>query len=177
MALALVLSPADLPGDVHIPRFAEVAGGIYRGGQPTRAGFEFLKSRGIRTVINLRLENDEADIVTELGMTYVHIPVSIGPWSRIPESAIQRFFEVLGNPDNFPVFVHCRRGADRTGAMVAFYRTAVQGWTGALAYSEARKIGMRWWYPAVKTQIKAFAASLQASRYSPLAAASPSGQP
>ena len=32
-----------------IPNFREVAPGVYRGGQPTTAGWAFLKSKGVRT--------------------------------------------------------------------------------------------------------------------------------
>ena len=134
-----------------------VADGFYRGGQPeSLAGFKFLKQQGIKTVINLRTENDEEPMVKQLGMNYVHLPMSVTVWSRIPKGAIAKYFQVLSNPDNYPIFIHCRRGADRTGAMVGFYRIAVQGWEGKKAHSEARQIGMRWWYPGLKKQIYEF---------------------
>jgi protein tyrosine/serine phosphatase len=34
------------------------------------------------------------------------------------------------------VFVHCRRGADRTGVVVAVYRVCVEGWTKEDAIAE-----------------------------------------
>jgi len=140
----------------HIPRFQMIAAGLYRGGQPGRDGFEFLKNNGIKTVINLRSENDEEVIVKTLGMNYVHIPMSITPWSKIPDAAIDQYFKVLSDPANYPVFFHCRRGADRTGALAVFYRIAYQGWEPSKAYTEARTIGMRWWFPAIKQQIHDF---------------------
>jgi len=170
IALGLLLLPAGTPKKSEIPRFLKVDDGFYRGGQPTRAGFEFLKNHGFKTVINLRQENDEAAIVQELGMNYVHLPMSVKPWSKIPDRAIEKYFEVLNNPDNYPIFIHCRRGADRTGAMVGFYRVAAQGWSGKKAYSEARDVGMRWWYPGLKDQIKDFAKSDEASLFKPNAA-------
>jgi protein tyrosine phosphatase (PTP) superfamily phosphohydrolase (DUF442 family) len=139
-----------------IPRLQMVANGLYRGGQPERAGFQYLKSNGIKTVINLRMENDEEVIVKELGMKYVHIPISIKPWSRIPDAAIEQYFKVLNDPTNYPIFFHCRRGADRTGAMAGFYRIAAQRWESEKAYSEARNIGMRWWFQSIKKQIYGF---------------------
>src|SRR5215470_13164410 len=140
----------------HIPRFQMIAAGLYRGGQPGRDGFEFLKNNGIKTVINLRSENDEEVIVKKLGMNYVHIPMSIAPWSKIPEAAIDQYFKVLSDPANYPIFFHCRRGADRTGAMAGFYRVAAQGWEPAKAVKEAQQVGMRWWFPRVKQQIFTF---------------------
>jgi protein tyrosine/serine phosphatase len=155
----LQASPASkpIPSTKHIPRFRMVAEGFYRGGQPEGlAGFQFLKQQGFKTIINLRQENDEASVVKRLGMNYVHLPMSVSPWSKIPQSSIAKYFQVMSNPDNYPIFIHCRRGADRTGAMVGFYRIAAQGWNGKRAHSEARDIGMRWWYPGLKKQLYDF---------------------
>lgn len=137
-----------------VPRFRQVAPGLYRGGQPTPAGFQFLKWRGIKTVINLRGENDEKGLVEQLGMKYVSLPIS--PGKRVSDEAIQAFLAVIRNPQNRPVFVHCRRGADRTGAMIGFYRIVDEGWSGRAAYREARALGMRWWYWGLKYQLYAF---------------------
>ena len=141
-----------------IPRLQMIAEGLYRGGQPEPEGFEYLKKSGIKTIVNLRTENDEESIVKRLGMNYVHIPITIKAWSRIPDPAINEYFKVLNDPANYPVFFHCRRGADRTGAMASFYRIAAQGWEPGKAYDEARDIGMRWWFPAIKQQIRTFKA-------------------
>jgi tyrosine-protein phosphatase SIW14 len=146
-----------------IPRFQMLAAGLYRGGQPERIGFEYLKKNGFKTVINLRTENDEQKIVKEFGMNYVHIPISIGPWSRIPDKAIEEYFKVLSDPANYPIFFHCRRGADRTGALAGFYRISAQGWEPQKAYNEARDVGMRWWFRAIKDQIYSFKRSFALS--------------
>jgi len=146
-------SSIAVPG---IPRFQAVTESLFRGGQPTEAGFRFLKQKGIRTVVNLREENDEKALVEELGMKYVHLPASA--WDPISGEAVQTFFQVINDPSNHPVFVHCRRGADRTGAMVGFFRIASQGWDGKRAYQEARAMGMRWWYRDLKKQLYEFAA-------------------
>jgi len=157
---SFVSSPAPEPPSVkHIPRFQMITTGLYRGGQPEREGFEYLKKTGIKTVINFRTDNnDEEQMVKELGMNYIHIPIDIKVWSKIPSHAIDRYFTILNDPANYPIFFHCRRGADRTGAMASFYRIAVQGWEPKRAYDEARDVGMRWWYPKVKEQIQAFTA-------------------
>jgi len=145
------------PPKNHIARFQKVADGLYRGGQPERLGFEYLKTSGIKTVINLRMENDEEPMVRGLGMNYVHIPVNdMKPWSKIPQSAIEQYFKVLEDPSNYPIFFHCQRGADRTGAMAGFYRIGMEGWEPAKAYSEARDIGMRWYFAGLKQQLNSF---------------------
>lgn len=156
-AIAAAGPLTELPSHGEIPRFYLLTEGLYRGGQPTTKGFELLKDRGIKTVINLRMENDEAGIVQKLGMNYVQIPIEdIRPWTAIPGAAIAKYFELINNPNNYPIFFHCRRGADRTGAMAALYRIGIQRWDPKKAYSEARDIGMRWMYQSLKDQIYAF---------------------
>ena len=162
---------ADTPPNIPIERFQRVDELLYRGAQPTEAGFRALRELGIRTVVNLRMPDDarktnEQQIVEKLGMRYVHVPVEDGNFftrSRtIPEIAIREFFAVLEQQESGPVFVHCHRGADRTGALVAFYRIARQGWDSQRALNEAREIGMRSWYRGLQDQIAQFSlASLQ----------------
>jgi tyrosine-protein phosphatase SIW14 len=168
LTLLLLLLPAAVaaPKAPSIPRFQKVSDALYRGGQPEKDGFEYLKSQGIRTVINLRDEsNDEEPVVRSLGMNYVRIPMNVTVGSKIPQADIAKYFEILANPENYPIFIHCRRGADRTGAMVGFYRIAVEGWTGKKAYDEARKIGMRWWYPGLKDQLYTFTPAPNTPRF------------
>jgi hypothetical protein len=43
---------------------------------------------------------------------------------------------------NQPVFVHCKRGADRTGALIAVYRVSHDGRTAERALEEAELYGM-----------------------------------
>jgi len=162
-ALGVAQSPSAIPSSGEIPRFMTLAKGLYRGGQPSENGLALLKQNGVKTIINLRMENDESAIVQKLGMNYVHIPIEdVQPWSHIPEAAIAKYFEIVNNPANYPIFFHCRRGADRTGEMAAFYRMAIQGWSAEQAYSEALGVGMRPWYLGLKTQLYYFHPPVQA---------------
>ncbi|MBI2221927.1 MAG: protein tyrosine phosphatase family protein [Acidobacteria bacterium] len=160
--------PAAVAADTAapIPRFHRVDGRLYRGAQPDAEGFRYLRDLGVRTVVNLR-DDDEARtgaeqrIVESLGMRYIHLPVRDGNFftrSRtIPGETIRSFFAVVDGAQDGPVFLHCRRGADRTGALVGFYRIARHRWDNARAYAEARAIGMRSWYTGLKKQIYGFA--------------------
>ena len=156
---SVAADPAEV-SERDLAAFREVAGGLYRAGQPTPKGFALLKRRGIKTVINLRAQNDEEPVVKNLGMKYVQIPLSA--WHRVPDEAMQTFFAVLRDAENYPVIVHCERGADRTGTMVGFYRIAFQGWSADRAYEEARNLGMRWWYWTLKNQLYEFARTRRA---------------
>ena len=141
-----------------LPRFSILKDGVYRGGQPSARGFQFLRQTGVKTIINLRVENNsESELVQALGMNYVQIPVDEArPWSVIPAAQLGKFFELINNPSNYPIFFHCRRGADRTGAFAAFYRIAIDRWDSTRAYAEARDIGMRWFYLGLRNQIETF---------------------
>jgi protein tyrosine/serine phosphatase len=152
---SLALARDEPEREAAIRRFEQVAPGLYRGGQPTAAGFGFLKWRGIRTIINLREEFDERAVVEALGFKYVYIPLDAG--DPIHERAIKTFLGTVNDPANQPVFVHCQRGSDRTGIMVGFFRIAMQGWDAERAYEEARLLGMHWWYRRLKRQLYEFA--------------------
>ena len=150
---------------VPIERFNKVDDRLYRGAQPTDAGFKKLKELGIKTIINLRMEADaiqtgEQKIVEGLGLKYVSIPVEDGNFftrdRTIPDEAIRAFFKLIDAVEEGPIFVHCHRGADRTGALVAFYRIGRQGWQADKAAKEARDIGMRSWYKGLQKQILEF---------------------
>jgi len=172
LLLSLVASPStvslvasDPPASVEalapIKRFLQVGPNLYRGAQPDDEGFEFLRDMGIRTVISFRGDDSERRRVESLGMTFVHIPMTLVPFrARISDDDVSRFFTIVDDPSSGPVFFHCRRGADRTGAFTALYRIARQGWEIERAYKEAREIGLRWWYSSVKGQLKALAPTL-----------------
>jgi protein tyrosine/serine phosphatase len=117
-----------------LPNLYRVSEGLYRGAQPSKKeGFESLAEIGIKTVVNLRGGHDEAKVVHAHGLDYVYIPMRA--WSFDEEDVI-RFLQVATLPANQPVFVHCRRGADRTGMAVAVYRVVVEHWSREDALAE-----------------------------------------
>ena len=166
--VTLIVAPVQVraaDADPPIDRFVKVDDRLFRGAQPDLEGFKYLRELGIRTIINLREAKDgerlhERAIVESLGMKYVNIPVKDGNFftrsRRIPPEAIRWFFQEIDASDSGPVFVHCHRGADRTGALVSFYRIERHNWDSARAYTEARQIGMRSWYKGLQQQIEEF---------------------
>jgi protein tyrosine/serine phosphatase len=123
-----------------LPNLHRVSADLYRGAQPTDGGLGELKKLGIRTVIDLREGNGYQAKSAELGLAYERIPMTA---FRIKDDDVARFLRLAGNPDNAPIFVHCRRGADRTGLMCAVYRIAIQGWTKDEAIAEMTQGGFR----------------------------------
>jgi protein tyrosine/serine phosphatase len=59
----------------------------------------------------------------------------------------------MEDPADGPVFVHCRRGADRTGTVIACYRIAHDGWQNLKALDEARTFGMSWLERAMRSYV------------------------
>jgi protein tyrosine/serine phosphatase len=138
-----------------LPRFARVAEGLYRSGQPSERGFQSLARLGIKTVIDLRGPGERAEreraVVESLGMRYVNIPLS--GWRRPQDEAVLRVLRIIADPNARPVLVHCRRGADRTGVIIALYRRLFEGWEPERAYREMRAFGFRWYLSGMKRYV------------------------
>lgn len=62
------------------------------------------------------------------------------PWHPEDKEAV-RFLKTVTDKSKTPVFVHCQRGADRTGVMCAIYRIVVQDWSKQQAIEEMTKGG------------------------------------
>lgn len=125
-----------LPGLTKVGR---VAPGIFRGAQPKSEGYATLKAMGVRTVLNLRTRHGEREAVEAAGMRYVEIPMSF--LKNVDPAAVRKVLAVMTDPANQPVFVHCSRGVDRAGVVMAVYRMDVDGWSEAEAEAEMEAFG------------------------------------
>src|SRR2546423_257817 len=103
----------------ELPNFQKVNERLYRGGQPDKGGLQRLAAMGVKTIINLRDDDARADEekreALSLGLRYFNLPLS-----RAGRPGVKRVDEVLaliGALENQPVFIHCQRGADRTGVV------------------------------------------------------------
>ena len=137
----LALASSSVQG---IDNFYQVDEHVYRGAQPTTEGFQYLAKIGVKTVLDLR-ENDERSreeerVVTSLGMQYVIVPMtSLTPPT---EAEITKILALLEDDTAGAVFVHCKSGADRTGAVIAAYRIDHDHWDNSRALKEALSFGM-----------------------------------
>ncbi|MEW6026119.1 MAG: dual specificity protein phosphatase family protein [Planctomycetota bacterium] len=140
--------------DIHgLSNFAKVSDVLYRGAQPEPEGFAELKKMGIKTVINLRDNHSDVEMMKGLGLQYCLIPCEA---DDVEEEKIAAFLKVATDPKNQPVFAHCAHGADRTGLMVASYRIYVQGWKNEDALAETDLFGRHKIYKDIPKYIKAF---------------------
>jgi protein tyrosine/serine phosphatase len=133
--------PANWATQLNRPglsNFYEVTTNLYRGAQPTAQGMTELHAMGIKTVLNLRSFHSDHGLVSsgELKLARLHMK----PWHAEDEDVVA-FLKVASNPNNLPLFVHCQRGADRTGMVCAMYRIVICGWTKDAAIQEMKEGG------------------------------------
>ena len=160
LALALcvigVASAQEKRGIEELPKFSQVNPNLFRGAQPKEGGIDRLKNMGIKTIINLRDSNDqtknEEDQATTRGLHYFNIPLP--NFDRPSDETVSQILLLITSAENQPVFVHCKRGSDRTGTIIALYRIEFDGWTGDRAKSEAKQHGMGFWQYKMKDYIE-----------------------
>jgi protein tyrosine/serine phosphatase len=84
-------------------------------------------------------------------MRYVSIPMhGLSTPKDDKVAAVQALFN---DTTNGPVFVHCKRGADRTGMVVAVYRISHDQWDNKKALSEAKSYGMSFFERAIQSYV------------------------
>ncbi|MHC4694858.1 MAG: fused DSP-PTPase phosphatase/NAD kinase-like protein [Planctomycetota bacterium] len=125
----------EVPG---VENLHKVSDELYRGAQPTRKGMQQLKELGVKTIVNLRSFHSDRDEIGDTGLSYEHIYMKT--WHAEDEE-VERFLKIVTDEKRTPAFVHCQRGADRTGTMCAIYRVAVQDWSKDEAIEEMTKGG------------------------------------
>jgi tyrosine-protein phosphatase SIW14 len=132
--------------NVHVVR----DGVLYRSGQMSLFGMRrTLHDLGIRTVVNFRygvqpLDRAEEELCHKEEVTFVRIPPL--SWDGVQGTAevdagVARFLEVIRNPKNYPILIHCFGGVHRTGAYTAIYRMEREGWSNARAIAEMKAHG------------------------------------
>ncbi len=140
----------------NMPRFFKITDNFYRGGQPTENGLAELKKLGIKTIINLRTTGSdvskEEKSVKNIGLNFINVPLN--NWLKPKNSEVENVLNIINDKNNQPVFLHCKRGSDRTGTIVAAYRISVENWTGKQAVSEAKTFGFGWWQVWMKDYIE-----------------------
>lgn len=116
---------------------------LYRGGMPVgQQNYDKLVELGIKTVVNLKIEDSAVEYVAEqnslnkrdIDLHYIPMPNISAPTMQ----QILEFLTLVYNDEMKPVFVHCHRGADRTGVMSAIFRIT-QGYSASWSLVEAEK--------------------------------------
>jgi len=150
---------ASALANIRIDNFGQVSDSYFRGAQPVGDDYASLAALGIKTVIDLTDEDASADeprMVTGLGMKSLRIPMSTRE-TPSPEK-IGQFLQIVNDPANQPVYVHCVGGRHRTGVMTAVFRMTHDGWTADRAFAEMKKykFGADFLHPEFKKFVYAF---------------------
>jgi tyrosine-protein phosphatase SIW14 len=131
-------------------------GVLYRSGQMKLTGLKsVVHDYGIKTVITLRDAVYAGDPPPDLaeeeyceGQCIKYVRISPRTWwapdGSVPaEEGVRRFLEVMDDPANHPVLIHCFGGIHRTGAFCSVYRMEYEHWTNAQAIAEMRRCGYK----------------------------------
>ena len=131
--------PLALDGVRNLTR----AGDIYISGAATPEAIEALKSRGVRTLLDLRLpeqiEPEFAKTVRSLGVTYVPLPMKS---VEMTDGQAAAFLEAMRTYAGEPLLIHCKSG-NRSGAMYGLYAGAECDLGVDQAIISARQAGMK----------------------------------
>src|SRR5215212_2527755 len=129
-------------------KFASVGSDLFIGGQPTEKALRDLKAKGVSTVINLRMPEemtqigfDEAALVKELGMNYVHIPMRGSAENPYGPKQLDQFAAAIAAADG-KVLLHCTV-AWRASHIWAAYLIRDRGVPVATALAQTRSINLR----------------------------------
>ncbi|MCC6988054.1 MAG: hypothetical protein IT181_03595, partial [Acidobacteria bacterium] len=94
-------------------KFVSVGDDLFIGGQPTEKALRELKAKGVTTVVNLRMPQemaqigfDEAALLKELGITYVHIPMRGSAENPYGPAQLDTFASTLAGARG-KVLLHC----------------------------------------------------------------------
>lgn len=145
----------DAPDYEGLPNFHQVNARLYRGGQPDKGAIQRLASLGVKTIINLRDDDERAQAegreARAAGLSYFNVP--FGRLGRPTAEQVKQVLSMIDSPENGVVFMHCAKGQDRTGTVIAIYRISHDGWTGEEAKREATSYGMKFWQRGMKDYI------------------------
>jgi uncharacterized protein (TIGR01244 family) len=106
-----------------------------------------LKAQGFKSIVNLRRASEEgADVEGEraaadaAGLKYYHFPFAV-PQTPDPavDATVGEFLEVVKNPENQPVFIHCA-GGGRAAGFWLIKRVMIDGWDVERARQEANLV-------------------------------------
>jgi len=119
---------------------------FYFAGQPDEDALKQFADFGVKTVINLRSNQelagpgfDEKEAVEETGMTYVHAPMD----PEVPDpSTLWKITSALETADDTPVLVHCS-DSNRAGAVWSLYAAYRGNLSEDEAIAEGKDAGMR----------------------------------
>jgi uncharacterized protein (TIGR01244 family) len=156
-APAFAQGATKFPEKLDKPGFQAViadAGPVYVSGQPSEQALRDLAASGVTTLISLRTQGemdnrkavpfDEAALATELGITYVHVPLG-GPDTPYTPEAVTKVSTAISTSKG-KVLLHCTVGW-RASHMWAAYLVKEKGLSDEEAIKQAAAINFNGYTP------------------------------
>ncbi|KAI9321883.1 tyrosine phosphatase family-domain-containing protein [Dichotomocladium elegans] len=123
----------QLPNLIPPFRYAIVEDKLLRGGYPKERNMRFLKRLRLKTILSLipnKLTAEMHDFCAENAINMIHIKVDKYKEDNIPLSYNKTLMalQIIIDPANHPLYLHCLDGANVTGLVVACLRK-LQMWS------------------------------------------------
>lgn len=133
-------SPPTPDGTGRPHNFQTIAPGLYRSSMPQLGNFEGLDDLGLKTIVTLvdkKLTLEYGNFVTSSGIIHHVVPIEANKPGRLPTSlnAVHQVMELMLDPTNYPMLLHCNQGKHRTGCITACFRK-ICGWSDEAAIEE-----------------------------------------
>ncbi|MEJ2108661.1 MAG: methyltransferase domain-containing protein [Acidobacteriota bacterium] len=127
---------------------------VYFAGQPDEVAFKRFAELGVKTVINLRtdqematLDFNEEAVVGSNGMKYIRVPIGM----ELPDtSTLEEVMDALDTSADTPVLMHCFN-SNRVGAVWSLY-AGQKGFSLEEAISEGKDAGLS--FPAFEEAVR-----------------------
>lgn len=138
-----------------ILNYIKINDNISTSGQPSKEEFEIILKHDFDVVINLALStatnalDNEDKIVSQLGMSYIHIPVD---FENPKKDDLKLFLTLLSSLEGKKVFVHCALNYRVSAFMYVYHKyflqtpfdninlTMMEEWSPSEAWQELMKI-------------------------------------
>jgi protein tyrosine phosphatase (PTP) superfamily phosphohydrolase (DUF442 family) len=126
----------------EIYNFLRLSDTLISSGMPTAEQLTSISEENVQVVINLALPTsekalpNEAELVTSLGMKYIHIPVL---WDNPTSQNLVDFMNTMDTHQESKIYVHCQANYRATG-FITLYRILRLSWHKDDAFQDLRKI-------------------------------------
>ncbi|MGE0491839.1 MAG: dual specificity protein phosphatase family protein [Vulcanimicrobiota bacterium] len=106
----------------ELANFDQVEPGLYRGGQPTSEGVDWLVAHGITHEVDLRGSDADNQWLPTNWKNMQRHSIPVADYQAPTFGQVEEFVQLINDPAHRPVFVHCKAGVGRTGVMIACWR-------------------------------------------------------
>lgn len=140
----IVSNIIDINEVIPPENFSHVIGQIYRSSFPGLENFKFLSDRlklkSILVLIPEEYPQENIDQLKKNNITLFQVGMSGNkePFVNLPSDLLTKALEIVLNPVNQPILIHCNRGKHRTGCLVGCIRR-LQNWSLTMIFDEYRR--------------------------------------